>query len=285
MKTNNRFSALLICLMLLAGFSASAQIDIPAPSPLGTVTQRVGFADVTIKYSRPSAKDRVVFGDLVPFDKLWRTGANAATTITFNKDLKIDGTVVKAGEYSIFTIPGKEKWTIILNSDAKASTGSYSQDKDVLRLVAPSIALPTSTETLTFNFANLENTGVATIELVWEKTAVRFTIENEVDAVVMASIKELTAGVSPSVYFASARYYYNTNRDLNQALEWINKAFEAQEPTFWMLRQKALIQAGLKDYKGAISTAELSLAKAKEANNDDYIKMNTESIAEWKKMK
>lgn len=285
MKTNNRFSAILVCLMLLTGFSVSAQIDIPAPSPLGTVTQRVGFADVTIKYSRPSAKGRVIFGDLVPFDKLWRTGANAATTITFDKDLKIDGTVVKAGEYSIFTIPGKEKWTVILNSDTRATTGSYSQDKDVLRLSAPAIALPTSTETLTFNFTNLENTGVATIELVWEKTAIRFTIENEVDAVVMENIKELTAGVSPSVYFASARYYYNTNRDLNQALEWINKAFAAQEPTFWMLRQKALIQAGLKDYKGAISTAELSLAKAKEAKNDDYVKMNTESIAEWKKMK
>lgn len=275
---------MLVCLMLLAGFTVSAQIDMPAPSPLGSVSQRVGFADVTITYSRPSAKDRVIFGDLVPFDKLWRTGANAATKISFNEDIKIEGTLVKAGEYSVFTIPGKDKWTFILNSDLKASTGSYSQDKDVLRITAASTTLPNNVESLTFNFVNLTSNG-AEIELQWEKTAVRFKIENEVDAVVMANIKKQTAGVSPSVYFASARYYYNTNRDLKQALDWINLAFAAEEPTFWMLRQKSLIQAGLKDYKGAISTAELSLAKAKEAKNDDYIKMNTDSIAEWKKMK
>lgn len=285
MKINNKMNALLICLMLLTGFSVSAQIDIPAPSPLGTVIQRVGFADVTITYSRPSAKGRVIFGDLVPFDKLWRTGANAATKISFTKDLKIEGTLVKAGEYSLFTIPGKEKWTIILNSDTKASTGSYSQEKDVLRITVAAVPLPANVESLTFNFVDVGNTGEATIELAWEKTAVRFKVVNEVDAVVMENIKELTAGVSPSVYFASARYYYNTNRDLNQALTWINLAFASEEPTFWMLRQKALIQAGLKDYKGAISTAELSLAKAKEAGNDDYVKMNTESIAEWKKAK
>lgn len=284
MLLNNTFRSLLVCVLLVTGFAATAQIDLPAPSPLGTVSQKVGFADVTITYSRPSAKDRVVFGDVVPMDKLWRTGANAATKIAFSKDVTIEGKPVKAGEYSLFTIPAKTGWTIILNSDVKASTGSYKQENDVLRFNVTAVMVQDYVESFTINFTNLTQKS-AVIELVWEKTAVRFKVENEVDAVVMEQIKKQTAGVSPNVYFAAARYYYDTNRDLAQALKWIDLAFAAQEPTFWMLRQKALIQAGLKDYKGAITTAELSTVKAKEAQNDEYVKMNDASIAEWKKMK
>jgi len=272
------------CLVLLCGFTATAQIDLPAPSPLATVSQRIGFADVSITYSRPSAKGRVVFGDVVPMDKLWRTGANAATKITVSKDVKIDGKELKAGEYSIFTIPGKTSWTIAINTDTKANTGSYKQEKDVLRFTVAPVALAEHVETFTINFVNLTASS-GHIELAWEKTAVRFKIESDVDDLVMEQIKKQTAGVSPSVYFAAARYYYDTNRDLAQALKWIDQAFAAQEPTFWMLRQKALIQAGLKDYKGAIATAEQSNVKAKEAKNDEYVKMNDASIAEWKKGK
>ncbi len=283
MFSNNTVRTLLVCLLMVSGFAASAQIDLPQPSPLGTVMQRVGFADVTIAYSRPSAKDRVVFGDVVPMDKLWRTGANAATKVTFSKDVTIEGKPVKAGEYALFTIPGKI-WTIILNSDTKANTTSYKQENDVLRFTVTPAMVPTNVETFTINFTNL-TTSSAVIELAWEKTTVRFKVESEVDAVVMEQIKKQTAGVSANVYFSSARYYYDTNRDLAQALKWIDMAFASQEPTFWMLRQKALIQAGLKDYKGAIATAELSTVKAKEASNDEYVKMNDASIAEWKKMK
>jgi hypothetical protein len=270
--------------MLVSGIAASAQIDLPAPSPLGSVTQRVGFADVTVTYSRPSAKGRVVFGDVVPFNKIWRTGANAASKISLSEDVKINGKDIKAGEYSIFTVPAKDKWVIAFNTDLKASASNYKEENDVLRIVVDAKPVNDFVETLTFNFTDLKS-GEATVQLVWEKTSVSFTIVTEVDAVVMDKIKTQTAGVSPSVYFASARYYYDTNRDLTQALEWINLAFAAQEPTFWMLRQKALIQAGLKDYKGAIATAELSTKKAIEAKNDDYVKMNNASIEEWKKMK
>ncbi len=284
MNYNYSIRALILCLMVVSGISATAQIDLPAPSPLGTVAQRIGFADVSISYSRPSAKGRTVYGDLVPFNKVWRTGANAATKITLSENAKINGKDIKAGEYSIFTVPAKDSWVIAFNSDLKASASTYKEENDVLRIVVNTKPVNDLVETLTFNFTNLK-TGEATVELVWEKTAVQFTIVTEVDAVVMGKIKTQTAGVSPSVYFASARYYYDTNRDLTQALEWINLAFAAQEPTFWMLRQKALIQAGLKDYKGAIATAELSTKKAIEAKNDDYVKMNTASIEEWKKMK
>jgi hypothetical protein len=284
MISNYSFRAIVLCLMLVSGIAASAQIDLPAPSPLGSVTQKVGFADITITYSRPSSKGRVVFGDVVPFNKVWRTGANAATKISFSEAVKINGKDVKAGEYSIFTVPAKDKWVIAFNTDLKASAGTYKEENDVLRIVVDAKPVNDFVETLTFNFTNLKS-GEATVQLVWEKTSVSFTIVTEVDAVVMDKIKTQTAGVSPSVYFASARYYYDTNRDLTQALEWINLAFAAQEPTFWMLRQKALIQAGLKDYKGAIATAELSTKKAIEAKNDDYVKMNTASIEEWKKMK
>lgn len=273
-----------LCLMLLCGFTASAQIELPAPSPLSTVTQRIGFSEVSITYSRPSAKGRVVFGDLVPMDKLWRTGANAATKISLTKDVTIEGKELKAGEYSIFTIPGKASWTIAINSDTKANTGSYKQEKDVLRFNVTAVMLAEHVESFTINFVNLTSSS-AYIELAWEKTAVRFKVESDVDVLVMDQIKTQTAGVSPSVYFAAARYYYDTNRDLAQALKWIDQAFATQEPTFWMLRQKALIQAGLKDYKGAIATAEQSNVKAKEAKNDEYVKMNDASIAEWKKGK
>ncbi|CAN5241297.1 DUF2911 domain-containing protein [soil metagenome] len=284
MLSNNTLRTLAICLLMVTGFAASAQIDLPAPSPLGTVSQRVGFADITIAYSRPSAKGRVIFGDVVPFDQLWRTGANAATKVTISKDVTIEGKPVKAGEYSLFTIPTKGNWTIILNADTKATTTSYKQESDVLRFSVASSTLPASVETFTINFTNLTTNG-ATIELAWEKTAVRFKVENEVDAVVMEQIKKQTAGVNSNIYFASARYYYDTNRDLAQALKWIDLSFAGQDPAFYMLRQKALIQAGLKDYKGAIATAELSTVKAKEAKNDEYVKMNDASIAEWKKMK
>ncbi len=284
MFIKNVTRTLFICLFLVSSIAATAQIDLPAPSPLGSVTQKVGFSDVTFSYSRPSAKGRKVFGDVVPFDKLWRTGANAATKVTISKDVTIEGKQVKAGEYALFTIPGTTQWTIILNTDTKANTTSYKQENDVLRFTVKPVALAENVETFAINFTNLTSNG-ATIELVWEKTAVRFKVESEVDAIVMDQIKKQTAGVNPSTYFAAARYYYDTNRDLAQALKWIDLAFAGQEPTFWMLRQKALIQAGLKDYKGAIATAELSTTKAKEAQNDEYVKMNDTSIAEWKKMK
>jgi len=269
--------------MLVAGTFLQAQINTPQPSPLSTVTQKVGLTDVTISYSRPGAKQRKVFGDLVPFDKLWRTGANKATKISLSDSVTINKVKLPKGDYSLLTIPGQKEWTIILNKDAELSgTSGYDQSKDVTRFTVPSSTAP-FTETFTINFANLTGTS-ADVEISWETTKVSFTVDANPDSKVMKSIQS-SLTVPPFNYYQAARYYYDTNRDMKQALEWINKSIDNGFETFWVLRQKSLIQAKLGDYAGAVATAERSLELAKKDGNDDYVKMNTESIAEWKSKK
>ena len=276
----------LISLLLLITFvgNSIAQIELPAPSPLATLTQKVGLTEVSITYSRPSMKGRTIYGDLVPFGKLWRTGANMATKISFADDVKIGGKDLKAGTYSLFTIPGEEEWTIIFNTNYnQGGTGNYKEAEDALRINVKPIKIDGTIETFMINLeGNTPNSAM--IELGWESTIVHIPLEVSIDERIMASIdRAMTIG--PGTYQAAANYYHQSGKDLNQALEWMNKALEIHEKNgrnvFWMYRQKSLIQADMNKYDDAIKTAEISLAKATEAGNDDYIKMNKESIAEW----
>ncbi len=262
---------------------ANAQLDVPRPSPLGKVTQAVGLNEITIEYSRPGVKDRVIFGDLVPYGKLWRTGANAATKITLKDDAKFEGNDIPTGEYSLLTIPGQTEWTIIINKDATASVSKYDQSKDQVRFTVKPQKVADKVETMTFNIANVE-TDNADIELVWENTKVSFKMTTEVDSKVMKQIEEAMKGVSSNTYYRSAAYYLETGKDLKKALEWVNKALETEQK-FWMLHTKAKIQAGLGDYKGAIETAKKSKEVAIQEKNDDYIALNDKAIAEWSKKK
>ncbi len=265
---------------LLIISSVSAQIDTPRPSPLSTTTQKVGLTEFSITYSRPSAKDRKVFGNVVEMDKLWRTGANMATVFKADSDFMIDGQTVPAGEYALFAIPGPTEWTMILSKPAKQSgTSNYKQEEDQLRFKVKSQAYPVMTESFTIQFANLRD-DAASVQLIWENTLVAFDVNVKYDDRVMKQIDEVMAGPGSGAYYNAASYYYKNNKDLKKALEWVNKALETSE-RYWVLSLKAQIQAGLEDYSGAVITAAKAKDLASKEGDDAYVKMNEERAADW----
>jgi hypothetical protein len=279
---------LLFAFLLLNRFEASAQLVTPAASQQASVTQRIGLTDITLKYFRPSLKGRKMFGETLPFGTAWRTGANNATTLTFKEDVTVGGTKVPAGEYALYTIPAATEWTVVLNKNTNlgGSTHLYKAEEDVARFKVKPTKTAASTETLTINFADLTTTS-ANLEILWENTALKFPVVTEVDSKVMAQIQQQVINgqnVAPDLYAAAANYYLDNKKDPKLALTWIKKANE-KDPKFWNLHAQAKIQALNKDYKGAIATAEKSIALAKEAKNQDYVRMNEKVIGEWKKAK
>jgi hypothetical protein len=279
---------ILIAVLVITFEQTQAQIELPSPSPTATFSQKVGLTDVEIVYSRPGVKDRKIFGGLVQYGELWRTGANSATKITFSDKVKIGGMALDAGSYALFTIPGEEEWVVIFNTRANQSgTGQYKREEDAIRLNIKPIMHGHIHETFTISIDDVRNTS-ATINLIWENTQVKIPLEVEVDERVMAAI-DRALNVNPNDYYQAALYYRDSGRDLNQALDWMNKAMDAREKQggapFWMHRQKALLLADMKKYDDAISAATTSLDLAKKANNMDYVRMNEASIADWKKMK
>ncbi len=279
---------IIITVLVLTFEQTQAQIELPAPSPTATFSQKVGLTDVEIIYSRPSVKERKIFGGLVQYGELWRTGANRATKITFSDKVKIGGMALDAGSYALFTIPGEKEWVVIFNTRAEQSgSGQYKQEEDAIRLNVKPIMHGHIHETFTISIDDVRNTS-ATINLIWENTQVKIPLEVEVDERVMAAI-DRALNVNPNDYYQAALYYMDSGRDLNQALDWMNKAMDAREEQggapFWMHRQKALLLADMKKYDDAIASAATSLDLAKKANNMDYVRMNEASIAEWKKMK
>ncbi len=257
----------------------------PAPSSSQTIKQGFALGEITVEYSRPSAKGRVVFGDLVPFGKTWRTGANASTKITFTEDVKLEGKEVKAGTYAVYTVPNKETWDIILYSDLtlNGNTANYKAENEVLRVVVKSTALSSNVETFTINLADITASST-TLELLWEKTRVPVKITAEIDAKIMKNI-ENTMAADSRPYFQAATYYYENGKDLNQALTWVNKAVEQNPKAFWVTILKARIELKLNDKTSAIATAEKTIALAKEASNDDYVKIGEKLIADAKAKK
>lgn len=272
----------------IANFAVEAQVKTPQPSPKSVLNQVVGLTDVTVEYSRPSAKGRVVFGDLVPFGKLWRTGANANSTVSFSEDVVINGTTVKKGKYAIFTLPKADMWEIILytTTDNWGLPENYDVNKVAVSLNVDPVVLNNNVETFTIGINNLTNDS-ATLDISWEKTMVSMKFEVPTQKAAMASIAKVLAGPTAGDYFSSAQYYYQSNGDLNKALEYVNKAVSmvkpGEEAPYWHLRLKSLIQGKLGDKKGAIETAKLSLAGAEKDGNGDYVKMNNDSIKEWSK--
>ena len=287
MKRKGTALTFLMALALLFSQQVMAQLAIPAASPQATVTQRVGLTDITVKYSRPSLKGRKMFGETLAFGQPWRAGANNSTVIEFKDAVTLQGTKVPAGEYAIYTIPTENEWTVVFNKNTKlgGNTKDYKNEEDVARFKVKPLNTPTKTETFTINFSDL-TPATANLELLWENTSVKVKITTEVDNKVMAQIQqEVINGkdVKPDLYAAAAVYYLDTNKDPKLALEWMKKA-NAKDPKFWNMHTQAKLQAKNKDYKGAIATAEKSIALAKEAKNDDYVRMNEKAIAEWKKM-
>lgn len=280
--------SILFSLGIMCCISTFAQLKTPKPSPTATLIQEVGLTDVSITYSRPGVKGRTIFGDLVPFGEIWRTGANKATSITFSTDAKIGGKEVKAGSYSIFTIPGKEEWTIIINSETELwGTGKYSKDQDVARFTVKPETTKEKTESFTIEFSNFDN-GDAVINLSWENTRVSFPFATAVTEMVENQIKEmLVDGPSANTYYNAARFYLENDKDLEQALKWINIAIVKRPEAFWMTHQKAKILGKLGKTKEAIATAEKSMKMASENEDGDYgyVANNEKLIAELKKKK
>lgn len=274
-----------VALLMVATLFANAQVKTPAASPSAKMMETVGMTDVTIDYSRPSMKERQIFGGLVPYGEMWRTGANASTKITFSSDVSIEGNDLKAGTYALYTIPNEGEWTIIFHKNTTYwGVGGYKEEEDAFRFNVKSTKIENTVETFTIGVSNI-GLGTANIDISWENTMVSFAIDTKVDAQVQSSIEKTLAGPSMDDYYQAAAYNLMADKDLKQALVWIDMAMEkGGKEKFWMVRRKALIEAKLGDYKAAIASAKLSLELAEKAGNKDYVRMNEESIKEWKKM-
>ncbi|WP_396159774.1 DUF2911 domain-containing protein [Flavobacterium sp.] len=263
-----------------------AQIVTPQASPISKIDQTVGLTNISLEYNRPSAKGRIVYGELVPYGKNWRTGANKNTTITFSQDVLIDGKPISKGSYALYTTPKADSWDIIFYKDTDnwGLPEEWMEEKVALKTSAKPESLNRLVETFTISFNNV-TTEAANLELSWEKTLVSVKIEVPTQKIVLKSIEDVMNGPSAKDYYASAQYYYQSNTDLNKALLWMNQAIplSGEKVPFWYYRLKSLIQFKLGDKKGAIETAKLSLAGATAEKNEDYIKQNKDSIELWSK--
>ncbi len=271
----------LLVLLTISFLWVDAQIITPAPSPLCKIEQKVGLGTINIEYSRPSMKNRVIFGDLVPYGKLWRTGANKSTSITFSENVTIEGKSIPKGSYSIFTIPGEKSWDIIFYSEVNISgtPEKYDNAKEVAKISAVPELLTTSVESFTIDLNNIKPNG-ATLYIMWENTAVGVNITTEVESTVMKNIDKVIAGPSANDYYQAARFYFDNGKDLSKALEWIQKS-TSMDPRYWTVHVEALILAKSGKVQDAIKTAEKSRMMAEQAGSDDYVSLNNKAIAEW----
>jgi hypothetical protein len=265
--------------LFLNGFTQ--QIKIPSPSPTQTVKQDFGLSTIELSYSRPGVKSRKIFGDLVPYGKVWRTGANQATTISFGDSVIIGGEAIPPGKYGLLTIPGSDEWTIIITKQLDVtSPAAYKADQDIVRVKARAQDFPYPVETFTILFSNITPSS-CDLALIWDRTLVALPIKTDVDSRIMAQISEASTKDN-FPYFTAASYYLDNKKDIYKALEWFNKAVEQNPKAFFMFYQKARCLAKMGRNKEAIATAQQSMQLAKEAKNDDYVTLNEKLIATLK---
>lgn len=271
-------AVLMLSLGMFSFGSYAQKITVPAPSPLQTYTQKFGLGEVSFEYSRPSAKKRTIWGDVVPFGKVWRTGANSTTKITFTDDIKLEGKPVKPGTYGIYTIPYKDSCVVMLYSDLTlgGNVAEYDVKKEVVRTTVKVSTIGLNIETFTINMDNITSSS-AKLQFVWQNKVFAVDLTTDVDARVMASIDASMTSNAPE-YFRAASYYYDNNKDLKQALEWVNKAVNTNPKAFYMFLLKAKIEYALGDKKAGKSSAEQTIKLAEEAKSDDYIRMGKELI-------
>lgn len=275
---------LVLCVFALTlVFSVNAQIETPQPSPSSKIEQKVGLTDVTVEYSRPGVRGREVFGSLIPYGKMWRTGANKNTMISFSDDVVVDGQTLKAGSYAIFATPNETSWEVVFYSDTNnwGTPQKWDDSMVTAKTTIEASKMPMLVETFTITFDNLTSSS-AELSFMWENTMAKVTFEVPTDAKVSKSIEKVMAGPSANDYFAAAVYNLSEEKDLDNAKEWMDKAMSmVKEPAFWQLRQQSLLYAKMGDKKNAIATAKKSLEGAEKAGNADYVKMNKDSLKEW----
>ena len=259
-----------------------AQVKFPAASPTQTIKQDFGMGNIELIYSRPSAKGRKVFGDIVPMDKLWRTGANAATKITFENPVEIGGKKIDTGSYILYTIPGEDNWEVILNKGLKNwGVDGYKESEDVVRFKVPAIKSATNIETLTMQFANVKAESCE-LQVMWEKRAVAILITTNIKEKIRTQLNAAML-TEKKPYWQAAQFYNEFDKNLTKALENINKATEENPKAFYMFLYKAKIQKDMGNIAAALETSNISLALSKEAKNDDYVRMNEQLQKDLKK--
>lgn len=269
--------------VLLAGslLTSQAQLRTPAPSPLQTIKQDFGLGNIEISYSRPAMKGRKIFGDLVPYGNIWRTGANSATTLQFSDEVTIGGVKLAPGKYGLLSIPNKDSWTLIITKQTDVtSPAAYKQEMDVVRVNAPVTKSKGRTENFMIQVDNIKPTQCQ-IELSWDQIKVAFTVETDIDTRIMQQISTAMKGEKPP-YFNAAMYYMENGKDLNQALSWFEKAAASTPAAFWIHHQLANCLAKLGKKSEAKAAAQKSRELAMAAKNMDYVKLNDKLLAELK---
>ena len=262
----------------------SAQIKSPQPSPTATITQKVGVSNISVEYSRPGAKEREIFGGLVSYGKMWRTGANKATKITFNENCVFGGAKVKKGSYSLFTIPGEKEWTVVLNKNTELwGVGEYDEKNQVCSIVSKAIETKDFTESFTIDFGTFQSFS-AIMSLKWANTKIDIKIESLAAKKLEKQYLELlTKGPSASDYYNGAKFFADNTSEYEMALEWINTAIDKRPDAFWMQFHKARILKKMGNKKESISVAEEVIALAKEKKDDyGYIKRSEDLIKSMK---
>jgi hypothetical protein len=272
----------MVFLILALGFNAALQaqgIKMPQASSGQTLIQDFGLGKITIKYSRPNTKGRKIFGELEPYGAVWRTGANNATVITFSDDVTFEGQPVPAGEYALFTIPGKGDWTVILNKNTKQwGAYEYKAEDDFLRVKVKHVTIKDKVESFKIDVADVYPTK-AVLTMAWEHTLIPVNLTTDIDTKVMANIDQAMKG-EKKPYFQAAQYYFENGKDLNKALEWMNAAETADPKGPWIRLWKGRLQLKMGDKTGAATTAEAGIRLATEAKNPEYIRLNTALLAE-----
>jgi hypothetical protein len=277
---STKIKVLFLALLLTSFSSLAQQIQMPQASPSSKIIQKVGLTDVTVDFSRPSTKGRKIFGELVPFGQVWRTGANGATVLTFSTEVSISGTKVPAGTYALYSIPGKSTWTMILSKNTKLwGAIGYDTKDDLLRFSATPSKTSRMYDSFEIGFSNLTDAS-ADLSIKWEQTRVEFTIQTEVDPIVMADIKKQVIDAqtnNPALLYQAANYYFTNNKDQNQAYTWIKQSTES-DPKYWTLHLQAKIELSLGKKTAALESATRSKKLAEEGKNQDYVGLNDRLI-------
>jgi len=271
-------------LLLCVTSSYFSQLQTPKASPVGKLEQKVGLTDIKIEYSRPGKNNRSVFGEVVPFNEIWRTGANENTKITISESLIFGSDTLKQGTYAIFTKPSLEAWEVYFYTESTnwGTPAKWDDTKVALKTKAFVSALPSAVETFTISLDNLENES-ATLSFNWDKTSAQLPFKLMTNQKVLANIQKVMAGPNAGDYYAAGNYYFQNKVDVKQGLVWVSKATDLQPEAYWMLRTKGLIQKELGDKKGAIDSFRKSTIAAEKAGDKQYVQMNGVSISEIEK--
>lgn len=263
-----------ILFVFISSLKVNAQINKPSLSPKIITEQQVGLVKVTLEYGQPNKQGREVFGELIPFDKVWRTGANASTKISFDREIKLAQHKIPSGTYGLYTIPGKNQWSIIIHKNSKLwGSGGYDQSNDLVRFKVPVTHLKDTLETFSIHFENFHTNG-GDLVISWENTKVKIPLFVDSDEIIFEEItnkiSKATEPISAQTYFDAAQFYYLKKKDLNKAMSWFDKAIELRPKAFWFVYYKAELAYSLGDYNLAKATTEKCLAAAKLSPSTDY---------------